>query len=205
MSLVPSPRTEVLVALAAEIAHNYRFGRSLVAVDGATGTARFAAGLAEAFEQLGQAAFHARIDDFQRPRAERERRGAASPEGYYFDRYDYSTFRRVLVEPFRMPTMPAFVLASFDAARDALLEPAWVTAPKDAVLLVSGPFLARPELRGLFNYVVYLDAPTAGLLTEQVESADELYLAEAEPRFRASAVVDNAVPDAPRRSFSDSC
>jgi hypothetical protein len=103
-----------------------------------------------------------------------------------------------------MPTMPAFVLASFDAARDTEVEPVWVTAPKDAVLIVSGPFLARPELSGLFNYVVYLDAPISAE-SAVAQSAQELYLAEAEPRFRASAVVENTVPDAPRRSFSDSC
>ena len=54
--------------------------------------------------------------------------------------YDYATFRRVLIDPFRDGTQTSgatgFQLAAFDVARDSVIESQWVTAPRDAVLVV---------------------------------------------------------------------
>ena len=44
-------------------------------------------------------------------------------------------------------------------ARDAPVESAWVAAPRDAVLIVDGIFLHRPELRDLWDWSVWLDVP----------------------------------------------
>ena len=57
--------------------------------------------------RTGRAVFRASIDGFHRPRAERYARGRDSPEGFYRDSFDYSLFRRVLVEPFRDGTADA--------------------------------------------------------------------------------------------------
>ncbi|MEO8528303.1 MAG: uridine kinase, partial [Pseudolysinimonas sp.] len=143
-------RREVLESLVAEFAHNYAKGRTTLAVDGpdGAGKTRFADDLALAFRRVGFEVFRASVDNFHRPRALRYVAGRFSPEGYYRDAFDYSLFRRVLLEPFRMAGSTGFVLAGFDLARDAAIEPVWTTGEADAILLVDGVFLNRPELHG---------------------------------------------------------
>lgn len=199
-----TPASDFADALTGEIRHNYGLGRVIVAVDGVEATSGFADDLAEAFVRSGVHTVRASLDDFQRPRAARSLRGAGSPEGYYFDRYALDTLKRVLIEPFRLAGSTGFQTASFDAARDVERESSWLTAPADAVLVLDGPFLQRPGMRGLFDFTAYLETRQFGLAPEIV-GADELYQAEAGPRFGASAIIDVNDPEHPRRVFADSC
>jgi uridine kinase len=203
-------KKDVLAALSADILHNYGKGRTIVAVDGVdvADTADFADALAGALRLAGTTVFRASIEGFHRPRAERHARGRDSAEGRYRDSYDYPTFRRTLVEPFRMGGSTGFVPAAFDVERDAQVEPTWLTGPADAVLIVDGVFLNRPELRGLWNYSVWLDS--GDLAPRPEESAREagaraLYAAESRPRTTATAIIDNSDVEHPRRVFADSC
>ena len=120
-------------------------------------------GSRDVFAEVGTTVFRSSIDGFHRPRSERYARGRRSPEGFYRDSYDYPTFRRVLIDPFREGWQTAattgFQLEAFDLARDAPVESAWVAAPRDAVLIVDGIFLHRPELRDLWDWSVWLDVP----------------------------------------------
>ncbi|MBF4573781.1 hypothetical protein ITJ64_14775 [Herbiconiux sp. VKM Ac-1786] len=199
-----TPASAYADTLAAEIRHNYRLGRVIVGVDGVEHTRAFADELAAAFARAGVEAVRASLDDFQRPRSERLRLGADSPEGYYLDRYDLDTLKRVLIEPFRMAGSTGFQTTAFDAARDVPAEARWLTAPADAVLVLDGPFLQRSGLRGQLNFTAYLEGRNAEL-PPTVLGADALYQAEAGPRFGASAIVDVSSPEHPRRSFADSC
>ncbi len=166
MRLPTTPATTLWRELRDEVRHHYRAGRVIVAVDGDSeaGTAVFADGLAEVFAEAGTAVFRAGIDGFHRPRAERYARGRTSAEGIYRDSFDYPTFRRVLVDPFRDGAQTAaatgFQLAAFDVVRDSAVESQWVTAPRDAVLVVDGTFLHRPELTDLWDWSVWLEAAT---------------------------------------------
>jgi len=190
-------RKDVLEALAADILHNYARGRVIVAIDGvdAPAAASFARDVSAAIEKLGHASSAASTDDFQRPRSERNATSAAAE----FDTtYDYSTFRRILTEPFKLGGSTAFVTASFDAVADRQLEPKWLTAPDDAVLVVGGRFLNRSELRGLWNYSVWLEQPA------DPTPATKLYARE-RPSGRATAIIDNTDAEHPRRVFADSC
>ncbi len=212
-------KKDLLDTLTAEIAALYVGGRVVIAIDGmdGAGTSHFADDLAVALSATGRSVFRASIDDFHRSQAERHARGADSPEGYYRDSFDYSTFRRVLLEPFRMGGSTAFVTAAFDRVRDRPVQSKWRTGPRDAILVLDGVFLNRPELAGLWNYSVWLDVPrdiaeqrmqARDGPTENVErhrGGQDLYLAEASPRAVASSVVDNSDFEHPRRVFSDSC
>lgn len=200
----PDAASEFADALAGEISHNYRAGRVIVGVDGIEWTRGFADELGAAYRRAGATVVRASMDDFQRPRDARELRGGDFGEGYYFDRYDVSTLARVLIEPFRMGGSTGFQLASFDSDRDAPRESAWLTGPADAVLILDGPFLQRPGLRGSLNFTAYLETRRFGL-PAAVLGADDLYQAEAGPRFGASAIIDVNDPEHPRRVFADSC
>lgn len=212
-------KKDVLDALASEIVTLYGSGRVVVAIDGidGAGTTHFADDLAMALVATGRSVFRASLDDFHRSRAERHARGADSPEGYYRDSFDYSTLRRVLLEPFRLGGSTAFVTAAFDHRRDAAIPAKWRTGPQDAILIVDGVFLLRPELAGLWNFTVWIDVPRE--IAEQrmidrdgpIEDAQryrggqELYLAEAKPRAAASVIIDNGDFEHPRRVHADSC
>lgn len=217
-------KKDVLAALADDILHNYGKGRTVVAVDGidVAGTPQFADDLADAMRLKGHTVFRASIEGFHRPRAERYARGRDSPEGFYSDSYDYLTFQRTLVEPFRMGGSTGFVAAAFDVARDAQIEPVWLTAGPDALLIVDGSFLNRPELRGLWNYSIWLEVADYEASSRRAErdssapnprperqlrysGAQALYAVESKPRTAATAIVDNSDVGHPRRRFADSC
>ncbi|MFB7886316.1 uridine kinase [Microbacterium sp. NPDC056057] len=215
MRLPVTPTTTLWRELRDRVRRRYPAGRVIVAIDGLDGAGKtvFADGLAEVFAETGDAVFRAGIDGFHRPRAERYLRGRRSPEGFYRDSYDYATFRRVLVDPFRDGAQTAgttgFQLTAFDVARDAPVESQWVTAPLDAVLVVDGIFLHRPELRDLWDWSVWLDVsfdvayarmalrddsdpdPDAPS-NARYRQGQEIYLNEARPRDAASVIVDNA-------------
>lgn len=220
MRLPITPMTTLQRALRADVRRTHPGGRVIVAVDGVDGAGKttFADGLAAVFAEDGSTVFRASIDGFHRPRAERYARGRSSPEGFYRDSYDYATFRRVLVDPFRdglqTSSTTGFQLAAWDVARDAPVESRWVTAPEDAVLVVDGIFLHRPELRDLWDWSVWLAVPLGVAYARMAvrDGADpdpsapsnrryvvgqELYLREARPDRAASAVVDNADPAHP--------
>lgn len=222
MRLPATPTTTLWRELRAEVRQQYPAGRVIVAVDGIDGAGKtvFADGLAEAFAETGDAVFRAGIDGFHRPRAERYARGRHSPEGFYRDSYDYATFRRVLIDPFRDGAQTAgttgFQLSAFDLVRDAPAESQWVTAPRDAVLVVDGIFLHRPLLRELWDWSLWLDVPfevayarmsvrdgcdpdPEAPTNARYRRGQELYLREAAPREAASVVVDNSDFAHPRR------
>ncbi|WP_167043738.1 uridine kinase [Salinibacterium sp. ZJ454] len=212
-------KRDILDALAAEILHNYGKGRAIVAIDGidGAGTTEFADDLATAFKRAGHAVFRASIADFQRPRADRYSRGQDSAEGYYRDTFNYSVFRRVLIEPFKMGGSTGFVTRAFDAVRDIQVEPKWLTGPADAILIVDGIFLNRPELRGIWNYSAWLEVPQdvaeqrlregdgSSAIGERERTGMQLYRADAKPTERAMALIDNSDPEHPTRIFADSC
>ncbi len=215
MRLPVTPTTTLWRELRDRVRRRYSAGRVIVAVDGLDGAGKsvFADGLAEVFAETGDAVFRAGIDGFHRPRTERYARGRRSPEGFYLDSYDYATFRRVLIDPFRDGAQTAgttgFQLSAFDVARDAPVESQWVTAPLDAVLVVDGIFLHRPELRDLWDWSVWLDVPfeiSYGRMAlrdgsdpdpdapsnVRYRQGQEIYLNESQPREAASVVVDNS-------------
>ena len=213
-------RRDTLDALAAEILHNYPRGRVVVAIDGAAGSgkAALADDLSAAISRVGHAVVRASVDDFHRPLEARHSRGENSAEGGYRDSYDYDALRERLLRPFAAGKN--FEVASFDLLADEPVDPTEESADPDSILVIDGIFLNRPELRGAWNFSVWLDVPDelaaqrmsardgVGIddpLVARSRDAQEVYRAEAAPRTRATAIIDNADPDHPRRVFADSC
>ena len=223
-------KKDVLDALVDDILHNYGRGRAVVAVDGVNDTRSFADDLAASVTARGHGVFRASMDRFYRPEAERVARGQSTAAEVYANAADYSTFRRVLVEPFRLGGSTAFVTAAFDAESNASIPAKWLTGPKDALLIVDCMFLNRPELRGLWNFSVWLEpdvalpsdsvaaatgaaatdaaatdaAATQGFPVKRAEAL-AIYLAEAIPRTEATAIMNASDPNHPRRVFADAC
>ena len=209
-------KKDQLEAIATEILHNYNKGRATVAIDGrhGSGQSEFADGLSEALRLTGAHVFRASIDDFFRPRRDRERDGWLDGTAHYREAYDYSLLRRVLIDPFRTGGSTGFVLTGFDELRDQpVFQPKWMSAGFDAILIIDGVFLNRPELASLWNYSIWVTTPAQvpkvddSRYDEQKRDveADAAYIADANPSEKATAIIDNQDRDQPRRVFADSC
>jgi uridine kinase len=224
MALQVLSKSELIAALSDEILHNYGKGRAIVAVDGLDGAGKtvFADALAAQLGVGHRAVFRASIDDFHQSRARRYARGRDSAEGFYRDSFDYPTFKRMLAEPFRTGWIGSFNLRAFDLKRDVPFQPVWSSGPEDALLIVDGIFLNRPELRGIWNYSIWLEVdPEIALARVKARDAEEfehdianperysggqaLYLAEAKPIEAATAIIDNNDYENPKRIFADAC
>lgn len=221
MRLPITPTTTLWRMLRDDVRRRMPVGRVVLGVDGVDGAGKttFADGLAQTFAEAGIAVFRASVDDFHRPRAQRYARGRTSPEGFYLDSYDYATLRRVLIDPFRDGAQTAgatgFQLAAFDLHRDAPVEAQWVTGPRDAVLIVDGIFLHRPQLRAVWDWSVWLEVPFTTSYARMAlrdgcdpdpdapsnaryRRGQDLYLAEAAPRSAATWAIDNSDLGEPR-------
>ena len=187
--------TEVFEALAADILQHYGKGRTIVAVDGFTGTAEFADALAAAITGTGHPTFRASIRNFRQPPVTRYAGGSVALERAI----DLDTLLRVLIEPFRDGGTGSFVLAAFDPDREAPIPQKWRTAKPDSVLIIDGELLQAPELRGLWHYTLWLES---GVEPTPEQAA---YLKKLKPSTTANAIVDNTDPERPRRLFADSC
>ena len=150
-------------------------------------------------------------------RAQRYRRGEFSAEANYRDSFDYGTLRRVLLDPPGPGGDRRYQPAIYDLdTATAVLSPA-TTAPADAVLLLDGVFLLRPELAGWWDLSVFVSAAFEQILDRarirdlalrgsaaEVERrfrtryipAQQLYFAAARPAEHADIIVHN---DNPRR------
>lgn len=189
MMLPPTPRVLVLREIVAEVRALTPGGRVVVAVDGGGGTSGFADDLAVVFRESGLDAHRASVGDFHRSRAERTLFGPETPERFYRDAFDYSTLQRVLLDPFRMAGSAGFQTRAFDEVRDAPVVARWETAGPDAVLVIDGEFLLRPELRREWNASI--------LLVNTPQRA--VYEEDARPGDFATFLVDDSDPLAPVR------
>lgn len=193
--MTPRVRTTLLGQLASFITRK-QIGRPLrVGVDGrtASGKTTFSNELALLVEEATRPVIRTSIDGFHRPKAERYARGRHSAEGYYHDSRDLSAVRRLLLDPLGPNGDRRYRTASFDLANDCPLEQQAQTAPVDAVLIVDGTFLQRPELIDAWDLVIFVQASEQhcerrGIERDAtalggLEAASQLYATRYRPAF----------------------
>jgi uridine kinase len=212
-----SVRTSSIEAIAHRVVALRQSHPTRVAVDGrtASGKTTFADELAAAIERLGRRTIRASIDGFHRPKAVRHRRGRLSPDGYYEDARDVNAMRKLLLDPLGPSGDRMYVTTTFDLERDEPRKPSPRLASEDAVLVVDGTFLQRPELSSAWDLVIFLDVPEEVARRRGVErdslalggetSTSELYLqrygpaftryeTECSPAEQADVLIDNSKP-----------
>jgi uridine kinase len=133
--------------------------RAVVAIDGVDGAGKshLAAELVALAEHVaGRQVLSVSMDGFHRPRARRYRDGRTA-QTYYRDAFDYDAFQRSVLEPFRAGR--EIVPAVRDVTRDVAVHPDPVEADDDALLLVDGVFLHRPELVARWDATLFVHVP----------------------------------------------
>ena len=191
-----------------------------VAVDGppAAGKTTLADELALLLRARGREVIRASTESFHLPREQRYRRGEFSPEANYHDSFDYGTLRRVLLDPLGPDGDRRYQPAVYDLDTDTAVSPPVTTASADAVLLLDGVFLLRPELAGRWDLSIFVSAAFEQVLERarlrdlarlgsaaEVERrfrtryipAQQLYFATASPADHADIVVHNDEPGRP--------
>ncbi|MET8261786.1 cytidylate kinase family protein [Micromonospora sp. NPDC005205] len=217
--MVQGTRDELITRLAEAVGAVAVGHPTRVAVDGApaAGKTTLADELAVVLRAQGREVIRATIDDFLFPRAQRYPRGEYSAVGCYHDTHDHQALKRVLLDPLGPGGDRRFQPAVYDSATDAVLSPPVVTAPTDAVLVLDGVFLLRPELVDRWELRVFVStafdktvdravvrerrvstrAHVERRWRERYIPSQQLYLATARPTQHADIVVHNDEPQRP--------
>jgi uridine kinase len=156
------------------------------------------------------------IDGWHNPHDVRMRRGDESPEGYYLDSFDIAALLKTCLLPFRQGSR-RIAATRFDCRSNEVVQRDTAVAP-GAALLVDGVFLQRPELRGVWDFTVYLHVPepvtlqravqrdldqfgsedaVRGRYTRRYLPGQALYRKLVDPAALADVLIDNSEPDAP--------
>jgi uridine kinase len=193
----------------------------LVGIDGvdAAGKTTFADNLADRLKASNRQIIRASIDGFHNPKAIRYRKGRYSPEGYYRDSFNHQLIIGELLKPLSSGDLK-YKEAVFDYRIEDEVNVLWKQAEKDAILIMDGIFLFRPELLNYWDIKIFLDvsfevslqrairrAKDRGAPFSEQEIIDQynvryipgqkLYFQEANPQNRADVLVDNTSYELP--------
>lgn len=186
----------------------------IIAVDGVDGAGKtfFAQNLKPILEEGGKEVIIIAMDNFHHPKSIRYKQGNDSPSGFYYDSYDYDSFITNVILPFQQQGQ--YVTKVFDLDQDKPLMQKTRHVPPNAVLIVEGIFLNRPQLAAFWHYSIYLHVSVETSLARNLERSNaandlekmkeietkffsryrpgqELYILEANPAHKASMVIDN--------------
>lgn len=172
--------------------------RAVVGFDGATssGRAQVAAELVALADRLaGRAVVPVAMDGFTA--ADYVTKAQADRwDNEYHHRYDYEAFRRRTLLPFRsgIEICPAVHdVRSGESVLSDAIEP-----PSDAVLLVDGPFLHRPELNDAWDASLYVvGAALDPSAADNAHAEAQRFYGEQSPSQQATWVLDNSNVAAP--------
>jgi uridine kinase len=156
------PRGEALQRLARALAGPHPGHVPRVAVDGpdAAGKTTFAddlAGLVSARRPV----IRASIDGWHHPAERRHQRGSESAGGYYLDSFDNEAIISGLLRPLGPRGDRRYLTAIYDFRSGQPVPARTRTADGQELLLFDGVFLQRAELRGYWDFVIYLHVSPA--------------------------------------------
>jgi uridine kinase len=188
-----------------------------VAIDGPDGAGKTV--LADELARLVPGGVRASLDDFHHPRCHRHALGRTGTTVWERG-FDYAAVRRELLEPWRRGPGAAYRRRWHDLVTDAYVDEEPALVPAEGVLLVDGVFAQRLELAGLWDLVVYVDAPDEVRMARMAErdgvpanpddpaqqrylEAQRIYRETCRPRPSADLVVDNTDPRRPRVVAAD--
>jgi uridine kinase len=140
----------------ASISYSHPIRVGINGIDGA-GKTWFADELAEVMRESSRPIIRATVDGFYRPRVERMKRGYDSAEGYYYDSFNYDVLEKSLLAPLGPCGTRQYRTGVYNFKTDSIVEEPLRTVSDDAILLLDGVFLFRPELLNFWDYKIFLD------------------------------------------------
>ena len=131
----------------------------LVGIDGidASGKTHLGDQLFESLQQTGCRVIRSTVDNFHNPREIRYQRGKLSPEGYYYDSFNYEKLKQCLLEPLSPHGNRQYRTAQFDHRSNAEVPSPLLTAGEDVILICDGIFLFRAALLPYWDVKIFVD------------------------------------------------
>ncbi|MBN1993943.1 MAG: uridine kinase [Anaerolineae bacterium] len=192
-----------------------------VAIDGvdAAGKTSLANELSQPLRKRHRPVIRASLDGFHHPRRIRHQRGSTSPEGYYYDTFDYEAVKTLLLTPLGPDGNWQYQTAVFDFDTDVSILSPVCSAHPHSILLFDGVFLLCPELYHYWDYKIFVEVEFT-VAVERAATRDQvrfgsaeavqarywqryvpgqrLYLQSCQPGERADLIVDNNDPMNPK-------
>jgi uridine kinase len=185
-----------------------------VGIDGidAAGKTCLANALAAELGRQGAAVLRASIDSFHNPREIRYQRGQLSPEGYYYDSFNYELLKESLLTPLGPGGNRRCRLRAFDFRTDQAIQADELLATEESILVFEGVFLFRPEIRHHWDLKIFVEIDFETSLKRALERdlylfsgqdeiikryrekyipGQKLYLESVHPQSLADMVIDN--------------
>jgi uridine kinase len=196
-----------------------------VGIDGvdAAGKTFLANQIAAELTQWGATVLRASIDGFHNPKEIRYRHGNLSPEGYYYDSFNYELLKESLLEPLGAGGNRRCRLKAFDFKTDSEIRADELLAADESILVFEGVFLFRPEIRHYWDVKIFVDTSFETSLKRALERdlylfgnqeeiqkryrekyipGQKLYLENEHPQSLADVVIDNNDFAQPKIVFS---
>ncbi len=152
-------RSQLLEQLGKFILNKKQFGPLCVAIDGidTSGKTKLAKELSFELRKTHNEVIHISLDNFHNPQEIRYRRGKESPEGYYYDSFNYDVFIQHVLQPLQNEDDRKILKAWLDLDRNIRVPEHWVNVSDQAIILVDGIFLQRVELFQFWNLRIFVD------------------------------------------------
>ncbi len=179
-------RSTVIDNLADHIARVHRDHPIRVGIDGfaAAGKTTLADELVAPLEQRGRVVVRISIDGFHNPAEIRHRKGRHCPIGYYLDSFNHEAITTQVLTPLGPKGNRKYKRAQYDYLSSTQVDRDWEEAPEEAILLFDGIFLNRPELRGHWDFTVFVHADFSIMMDRACQR--DLAKFESEDRVRQS-------------------
>lgn len=205
-----SKRMALLTAVGSQILELSDDRIQRVCVDGVDGAGKttFADELFRVLEPSGRRIIRAGVDNFHNDRETRYGRGRSSPEGFFYDSYNYGELIQKLLAPLSPGGDRRFRRAAFDHRSDSPVVSPFEKAASGSILILDGIFLHREELIPYWDFSIFLqvgfgtsiprgaqrgeghpdpDAPE----NRRYVDGQKLYLTSCAPEKFATLVIDN--------------
>ncbi len=144
-----------LICQAARPGHITRTG-----IDGlySSGKTTLANELVGPLEDLGHVVIRASTSGFRGLSSIPGQAEESDPGKYYNDSYDHVAIRKFLLQPFGPSGDRKYKPALFDPRTGAQVDIPFREAPPDAILILDGEFLNRPELQAFWDFRIFVKA-----------------------------------------------
>jgi uridine kinase len=185
-----------------------------VAIDGidAAGKSKLTKELIFPLKKSGRPIIQVSLDNFHNPTHIRYRRGKDSPEGYYYDSYNYEALIDNVLDPISPRGNRKIKKVLFNIVTNSVIDSDYEVVEENAIILFDGIFLMRPELVKYWDVSIFVDITldTAmyrayereklnGLSYEEIHALYEkryfggqkIYFERCSPHQRVNLIVDN--------------
>jgi uridine kinase len=130
-----------------------------VGIDGidAAGKTFLANEIASLLIEMGYPVIRASLDGFHNPRNIRHNRGGYSPEGYYYDSFNYDLLKSCLLEPLGTKGNRICRSKAFDFKTDSEILTDEIQVTNAHILIFDGVFLFRHEILPYWDLRIFVD------------------------------------------------